>query len=326
MMVFWAILKGIGWLALILLCLLLGCVMLALFVPLRYRAEGAYQERFSGKAKVTWLLHLVTAEVSFSDQVSYCVRVLGIRLVPKREKKISQKTAKKEVEKAAKEAVAAVGETVGEDSGNEDAKTQGQARQESVQAFGNGKGAGKTPPPQGTEKSLTKADRREGGQNATQDFGEDLTEKIWEKILLFLEKMSSQYGQLRDKIRKVCDTLSYYMKILRREETGQLCRLFFSQLKNILHGVLPRKLLVRLCIGTKNPASTGQIMALYGMLYPMLGNRVVILPDFEEAHAEGSFYLKGRITVCRLVICMLRIGLNKNFRMLIRILRKKEEA
>lgn len=323
MIVFWAILKGIGWVFLGLLSFLLGCVLLVLLVPLRYRAEGTYQGRFSGKAKVTWLLHLVTAEVAFADQVSYRVRILGICLLPKKEKKISKKAAKKEVEQAAKETAQAVGEAAEQYS-----KAEMGPKEEKVQETGQGQenGAGTALPPQGEDGPLAGVAGAKDGHTEPPGSFEERLKRVWEAVRLFLEKLVSQYGQLRSRLQKLGGILSYYMKILQREETKQLCVLVFSQLKNMLRSVLPKKLSVRLCIGTKNSASVGQVMALYGMLYPVLGDQVAVFPDFEEEHVEAGFALKGRITVCMLVFCMLRIVLNRNFRLLIRILRKKEEA
>ena len=88
----------------------------------------------------------------------------------------------------------------------------------------------------------------------------------------------------------------------------------------------PQKLEVIGSVGTGDPASTGQIMAIQGMLYPWHKGNIRLEPDFEEKHIEGEFHLKGRIRLGTLGICGLRILLNKNVRRLIRILRKKEEA
>ena len=103
-------------------------------------------------------------------------------------------------------------------------------------------------------------------------------------------------------------------------------RVGFYELGEIIRHVLPRKLEVFGIVGTGDPASTGQIMAIQGMLYPWHKGNIRLEPDFEEKYIEGELHLKGRIRLGTLGICGLRILLNKNVRRLIRILRKKEEA
>ena len=116
------------------------------------------------------------------------------------------------------------------------------------------------------------------------------------------------------------------IRIWDQPQTRQAIRVGFYELGEIIRHVLPRKLEVFGIVGTGDPASTGQIMAIQGMLYPWHKGNIRLEPDFEEKYIEGELHLKGRIRLGTLGICGLRILLNKNVRRLIRILRKKEEA
>ena len=119
---------------------------------------------------------------------------------------------------------------------------------------------------------------------------------------------------------------AYYKRIWDQPQTRQAIRVGFYELGEIIRHVLPRKLEVFGIVGTGDPASTGQIMAIQGMLYPWHKGNIRLEPDFEEKYIEGELHLKGIIRLGTLGICGLRILLNKNVRRLIRILRKKEEA
>ena len=74
------ILKLLGILVLILLGLVLGVLLLILLVPVRYRIEGSYYEQLKGKARITWLLHIVSVTAAFEDEFSVGIRLFGFRL------------------------------------------------------------------------------------------------------------------------------------------------------------------------------------------------------------------------------------------------------
>lgn len=77
------ILKWLVLLLLLLLGLLLFLVILVLFVPVRYRLDGSFiDEKADGTAKLSWLWHIVTADITYHQgtAVSGSVRLFGIRL------------------------------------------------------------------------------------------------------------------------------------------------------------------------------------------------------------------------------------------------------
>ena len=131
---------------------------------------------------------------------------------------------------------------------------------------------------------------------------------------------------MQQKTDQLKQQTAYYKRIWDQPQTRQAIRVGFYELGEIIRHVLPRKLEVFGIVGTGDPASTGQIMAIQGMLYPCHKGNIRLEPDFEEKYIEGELHLKGRIRLGTLGICGLRILLNKNVRRLIRILRKKEEA
>ena len=62
------ILKIIGIILLVLIGLILLAAAVILLVPIRYQGEGAREEKIlSGSVKLTWLLHMISASASLSE-------------------------------------------------------------------------------------------------------------------------------------------------------------------------------------------------------------------------------------------------------------------
>ena len=94
MHILFTILKVLGILLLVLLCLLLLILCLVLFVPIRYSAQGKYddprghqgvlperfKERASGQADVTWLWKAVRLRVQYPGGEPISARVFGFKL------------------------------------------------------------------------------------------------------------------------------------------------------------------------------------------------------------------------------------------------------
>ena len=79
-----AIAKGIGIFLLVLLTLLILVLLAALFVPVRYRAEGEYRDGFWARASAAWFFGLVRLNLSLDNEFSASVRAAGILLYPPR--------------------------------------------------------------------------------------------------------------------------------------------------------------------------------------------------------------------------------------------------
>ena len=80
------LLKIIGIIVLILLALLVLAVLLVLFAAVCYQAEGSFLEKkLKGKAKISWLFHIVSAYIVWDDEIQAVVRVFGIPVWKRKE-------------------------------------------------------------------------------------------------------------------------------------------------------------------------------------------------------------------------------------------------
>lgn len=124
MHILFTILKILGILILILLCLVIIIICLVLFVPIRYSAQGRYddpeghenllpdrfKERASGQARVTWLGKAVCLTVQYPEGELISARVFGFKLpvekfLHKEKKEEKPQEEKKEEEKKPSESI-----------------------------------------------------------------------------------------------------------------------------------------------------------------------------------------------------------------------------
>lgn len=331
MTVLLTILKVIGWILLGILGLILLTVLTVLLVPIRYRADGVWKEEKYIRGRVTWLLHLLSIRVTYEKELLLEVRVAGFLIYPKKERSGKRKKA-------------ASGADAEEGVGDADADTNVLDADGAKMPSADVKTLGESAPAAGTtDEPQTQtvaeasepqsADPNEASASEADAQATDSDAAPEHSAGSFFEKLSGKLSQVTDRLRgmqqktdRLKQQTAYYKRIWDQPQTRQAIRIGFYELGEIIRHVLPRKLEVFGIVGTGDPASTGQIMAIQGMLYPWHKGNIRLEPDFEEKYIEGELHLKGRIRLGTLGICGLRILLNKNVRRLIRILRKKEEA
>ena len=347
MTVLLTILKGIGWILLGILGLILLTVLTVLLVPIRYRADGVWKEEKYIRGRVTWLLHLLSLRVTYEKELLLEVRVAGFLIYPKKERSGKEKKAVTEAD--AEEGTSAAGVELPDEI--DDTEVSGSAaaevndvepqsadpNDESAARSDGEASATKDAAPGASETQSQEAEaskaQKTGSPDADKTQAADSDTASDQSTGSFFEKFSGKFSKIADRLRGMqhkTDQLKqqavYYKKIWDQPQTRQAIRVGFYELGRILKHVQPQKFEVVGIVGTEDPASVGQILAVQGMLYPWHKGNIRLEPDFEEKHIEGELHLKGRIRLGTLGICGLRILLNKNVRRLIRILRKKEEA
>ena len=138
---------------------------------------------------------------------------------------------------------------------------------------------------------------------------------LWQKIQLWICKIkewakklqrtiSGLYHKtisLRQKWESIKAVLSYYAETLKKEETKSALRLAKNTLKKLWKSVGPRKGRLRVRFGTGDPGSCGEICAFLGMVYPFIGNYVMIEPEMEQAVFDCDVWLCGHVTVFALL-------------------------
>lgn len=301
------ILKWIGIILLSVLGFILCLILLILLCPIRYQAEGDYQEKVNFRAQIRWFLGVLKVDAGYSDQFLWEVRVFGIRILPA---KIKNSAAKKSPQKDSK-VKGKKDKTKPEISQNQTAENlvlNDEAKQEHQQ------------------QENTSGDESLNEEKISENTSETKEKQsIHKKISDAIQNWKYKITNIKNTIQNVRKQADHYLAILKRAEVQRLIKRVLRMFSKMLMHIRPRKLSVIAHVGMEDPSLTGSIMAVQGILYPWVAQKVVIIPYFEEKRLEGSFYLAGHTILGVLLVLVLRMILNKDFLTLIRLLRKKED-
>lgn len=298
MMLLLNILKIIGMILLCILGLILLLALLVLFVPIRYRLKAARRvqddEPIRVDVKVTWLLHLISASFRYPEAAYLKVKVLGISVFS---------TEKKEEDKAKTEKMQ---------------NTQDQAE-----------------PGQEESKIETKSETIIQKESDDVEFEKELEEKLQEEeeiptLIKFFQKLLQKLKNIKYTILQICDKIKhivrnvrYYLAVIRSNCFQRAFLLCKEEVFSLIKSVLPRKIKGNFLVGTGDPASTAQVLAIHGMLYPFIGNHITITPDFENTIVEGDLFVKGRITVFKVLKTAIKVYFNRDVRKVLRLLKRE---
>ncbi len=298
------ILKIIGIILICILGMVLFAVLCALFVPLRYqievmREEGEGKPPVVVRVKVTWLLHLINVLLRYPADVYVRVRIFLFTLFQIPEKQHKPSRRKK------------AGGSGAKSSEQPEEKTEVQDTEENAPPAEKAGGSG-------AERTVQREEK------------EDTRHKILCKIRHLTAKIKAFFQKIQyticgfcDKIESTSDTIKYYCDILRSDAFARSFALCKEQLGIILRAVRPDRFEADMIVGTNDPASTGEILAVFGMLYPYVGEHVRVVGDFERAHIEGRMFLKGKVRAFTFLCIAVRVYRNKDIRTLIKLFKKE---
>lgn len=330
------ILKIIGIVLLVILGTLLLGILCALFVPVRYRIEAVRREGdgeppVTVRVKVTWLLHLINLIVRFDGEIFVRARILIFTVFRMPQKERRRKKTEKE-------------EKVREKKRQE--KTEKQKKPEAVEESGQQPEA----PIETTQESSVSQERFERTDEMTQTRTDEIDEEYVEELADAQKKpglldklraipkiLRSLFAKIRglfeniqytinsfcDKIRSISETIEYYREVVEGEAFKRSFTLCRGELLAIFKSLKPRKFEASLIVGMDDPAATGDILAVCGMLYPLIGGHVDVRGDFENKRLEGHVLIVGKLRAFTFLRTAVRIYFNKDIRKLYRLLKKE---
>ncbi len=95
-----------------------------------------------------------------------------------------------------------------------------------------------------------------------------------------------------------------------------------EKLIKLLKHILPRKLNIEARLGFYDPSVTGSILAISGMLYPLINRHIHVYGDFENQCIDINGNFKGRICIFKILIIALQVYFNKNIKKVIKLFRE----
>lgn len=314
----------------VLICIL-GILILAiagvLFVPVRYRIKVVRQEGDGDPpaevyVKVTWLLHLINILIKYPHKVIVRVRILIFTIfrLPGKEKKSKKKRNKKKQPEVSK---------ADEMHSNADPVTLAGTEEEEVQ-----QASISTPENVSSDIGEKDLSQNENDRDESDEKKSILTmikniidkiRQIIKKIKAFLENIQYTIRNFCDKIKSASDNIQYYREVLESDPFRQSLQLCKGELGWVLKKLKPNKFEADFIIGMEDPAATGEILAVFGILYPLIGQHVRVAGDFEcdKMHIEGQLYIRGKIRASTFLRIVKRIYFNRDVKKLIKLLKKE---
>lgn len=276
------ILKVIGIILLVVLALILTALLCVLFVPVKYRAVGSFDNTdIRAKAHASWLFHLFALHIEYADETDGYIRLAFV----KRKLFDDADSDYENDEKAA--------EASDDDVMDEAAKTE-------------------------TEDKVSENTGDEPKISADENQHIKQQTKLTHQKTYKKPHKKSHKKQFKDKSEKIKNCI-YKLK---REYSDERNKAAFSHLKKelfiILKRICPRRLKLTMVYSTGSPDTTGISLGILACFPVGYTNRWRITPDFEseKPYAKGSFDIKGCVIVISILAATLRILFDKNCRRL----------
>lgn len=276
------ILKVIGIILLVVLALILTALLCVLFVPVKYRAVGSFDNTdIRAKAHVSWLFHLFALHIEYADETDGYIRLAFV----KRKLFDDADSDYENDEKAA--------EASDDDVMDEAAKTE-------------------------TEDKVSENTGDEPKISADENPHIKQQTKLTHQKTYKKRNKKSHKKQFKEKSEKIKNCI-YKLK---REYSDEGNKAAFLHLKKelfiILKRICPRRLKLTMAYSTGSPDTTGILLGILACFPVGYTNRWQITPDFESEnpYAKGSFDIKGHVIVISILAATLRILFDKNCRRL----------
>ena len=304
------ILKVIGLILLVLLALVLAVILLVLLVPIRYRASGEKYETIRADADVSWLFKLLHVLFSFDnakadDKMSLVVKVLGFTVYSNQKKTEEKEAVTQEAETVeAESAEAGPDEPVQEEKKEEEQETPA-AEEEKAEEMKpeEAKQEPKTEEP----VQEPKAEKEKKKKPVKKKRGPSAIEKLQRK----LESLQKKAEEIRVKKDRV-------MKIIEDEKNQRWLSKVLMRLKSLILYLIPQIDKLYLHFGLKDPASTGKMLGMLSLLYPVCEDRMDLEPEFAMQIMEGEGAVRGRIRLVRALVFAVPSFVNPTFFKLIK--------
>mgnify|MGYP000301447848 FL=1 len=295
----------------IVIACILGLVILVvtavLFVPVRYKVNADYHDRFKAQAKVSWL-GILRLMISYDEELDIKAKAFFITVYNNNDEnsKVSeQKKAKKKKEKKPEENIFSASDKDVEKLTEKEEKPQikmAEAVNETKEDVQNVKEA---------------VSEDESGNIQNRSF----FNKVKDKCFVIYTKIKEIIKLIRDTVKKISgaadrlkEKVSKAKEFVTDEDNRALFHFLVEQLKALIKVIKPRKYRINARIGFEDPATMGKVLAYVSILYGMSGVDLSLEPVFGENIKEGSIFLKGNIRIFSVLVIALRVYRNEQFK------------
>lgn len=296
--VFLMVLKIIGLVLAGIIGLVLFVLLIVLFVPIKYSASGNYApDDIRLSAKASWLFHALSFSYVYGKDSKPVIKVLGIEL-KKKDKVNKSKSRKKKKD-----------------------KLEGLFENDDIYKNDSDEIAEETEEPEET-KETKETKETEEPQNTKEPNEPDLHKDATESEPLENgtakstdKKKSSKKNSLYGKIKK-------YIEIIRSATFEKAFEKAKDRIFKLLKHILPRKWKINLDVSFEDPATTGTVLGISSMLYPITKGNLQVYSDFSDPHFLADGFLKGHITVCKVLWLAGSVYFDRRIKKIIKLFRE----
>ncbi|HBD01049.1 MAG TPA: hypothetical protein DC053_19670 [Lachnoclostridium sp.] len=311
------ILKILGLLVLIVLGLVLAVALLILLVPIRYQAEGSYDGKVKGKARITWLLHILSVTAQYEEDLIVRVRIFGFRIgKPKKmdsELKEAEDIVVQAMEIMEPEPIREVlkGQEEDHDRVREEPKSLPPPQEETRNL---------TPPKEEPKREEPKREdpKKEEPKKKKRFRIKEMFEKLKKKVLMAFTKLKFFFLRICDTLRTIKDKKDEIYAWISDKENQRTGKLLFRQVKRLVRHILPRRGKGNITFGFDDPYLTGQVLTYASVIYPLCHKHLNLYPVFDQTvfTMEGTY--RGRIRMGSVLLIGSRMLFDRNFRRLLK--------
>lgn len=314
---------------LFLLCLLLALLLLVLFVPARYKIEAEKQEETKVLFQVAWLFRILSFRGSYvGNDMKYRFKVFGITIrSSEQDKNKKQRVKKKRRERQDREKNKNPASVKWEDAETE-LKTQKEEIEkkeiekkdvmlEKTATYGTEE--------KKKEQLIAIEEKKYSDKNEKNE--KDTKRSFWKRIKNYVIEKYNAVTYIFIKINKIRKSiLCGFQNIVKgikgivvfwEEEANKEA---FQKIRRsvwlLCKHILPTKLRGYLKLGTGDPCSTGQALGAIAVFYSVVGEKLTIIPDFEEKVLEFKIAARGRIRLFTAGKICITLFLDDNFKVL----------
>jgi hypothetical protein len=331
--ILFGILKFLALILLGILGLILLVVLLVLLVPIRYEAKGSYHEQGAPQADacVSWLLHLIHIRAGFHDHLALWVRICGFKVFSTEEEKKKRKKKKKRRRRKRKKTASTPEpekqETKTAETGPKEMNPEEMIPEKPDPEPENVTGPDHTQEAESADIPNMETEAEDNSEKRSFSFAE-----FYDKLKSILQRLpKSMYDRfvricetIRGKYRMVSEKKQWIKAFLDNEDNRKTLRLLKRQCIRLIRHVFPRKLRGRIRFGFNDPYTTGQILTWISPFYGLYADKLELIPVFEEQTLEGELSMKGRVRIGTVIVIVVRVFLNRNFRKLLHELRSND--
>lgn len=290
-MIFLQILKVIGFILLVIVWVFLIAILLALFVPVRYKIRALYdkEHELDVSGNISFLLRMINLTFQYKEEFNWTLRLFGRIFRSSKLLAINKKAACKPEEGKEKKTV-----TPKTKSPKEEKKS-----------------------PEEPIKNDTKGEKQSGGDKGKKEEKNDSHKKDSD-----LKEEASENGKAKKakstkkgrKKSKKEDKKSQIIDLLKAPETSETVGLVLSLTGRLIRHILPRKLEGRIGFGVGDEYTEGKILGYLSLLYPVYAGRFTLEPYWDEERLELDIYAAGRLRLVFVLIMILKLFFNKKVR------------